>query len=131
MQKHAHMRRKPVRARFVARVRENMLCTRVCAQIFTKLFLVALYYTYLELRISKFHKDPSFCCGDIGKIRLLFVYLFDFLFILLIFKLEPQIPPKFEKYIKLIESFKKCNFKMLGPYQSIIISINSIVVSLD
>ena len=54
----AHTRHKPVRARFVARMRENASCTRICAGIFTKLFVVVLLYL-MSLSI-KFHDDPNF-----------------------------------------------------------------------
>ena len=40
-------------------------CTRVCARIFTKNFMIFLYYL-MNLSL-KFHKDPSFRCGDICK----------------------------------------------------------------
>ena len=42
----------------------------VCAQIFTKNYLMILYYL---MKISlKFHKDLNFCCGDICKTILTF-----------------------------------------------------------
>ena len=45
-------------------------CARVCARIFTKNHLIILYYL---MNISlKFHKDRSFCCGDICKTILTF-----------------------------------------------------------
>ena len=40
-------------------------CARVCAQIFTKIFLV-LHYSVINLHF-KFHKDPMFRCWDICK----------------------------------------------------------------
>ena len=40
-------------------------CTRVCARIFTKNFMIFLYYL-MNLSL-KFHKDLSFRCGDICK----------------------------------------------------------------
>ena len=45
-------------------------CPRVCARIFTKIYLMILYN---RIKISlKFHKDLSFCCGDICKTILTF-----------------------------------------------------------
>ena len=45
-------------------------CVCVCARIFTKNLLIILYYL---MNISlKFHKDPSFRCGDICKMVLTF-----------------------------------------------------------
>ena len=45
-------------------------CVCVCAQIFMKNLLIILYYL---MNISlKFHKDPSFRCGDICKTVLTF-----------------------------------------------------------
>ena len=46
-------------------------CARVCARIFTKNFLIILYYLINES--IKFHKDRSFRCGDICKTILTFV----------------------------------------------------------
>ena len=64
-----------VRARVLprrnARAHFYTSCARVCAWIFTKNHLVILYYL---MNISlKFHKDRSFCCGDICKTILMFV----------------------------------------------------------
>ena len=42
------------------------LCARVCAQIFTKIFLVV--HSFVENLSFKFHKDLIFCWGDICKI---------------------------------------------------------------
>ena len=51
---------------FNAHMRKIAWCARVYARIFTKLLLVVLYYL---MNISfKFHKDQSFCCGDIAKL---------------------------------------------------------------
>ena len=44
--------------------------TRVCARIFTKNFMIFLYYL-MNLSL-KFHKDPSFRCRDICKTILTF-----------------------------------------------------------
>ena len=41
------------------------LCAHICAQIFTKFFLV-VHYTIISLSF-KFHKDPIFHCWDIWK----------------------------------------------------------------
>ena len=46
-------------------------CARVCPRIFTKIFVVVLYYL-INLRF-KFHKDRSFPCRDICKTILTFV----------------------------------------------------------
>ena len=58
-----------VRARVSSRqnARANVydLCARVCVQICTKIVVVFLYY-HINLSL-KFHKDLSFCCGDICK----------------------------------------------------------------
>ena len=46
-------------------------CACVCARIFTKIFVVVLYYL---MNLSfKFHKDRSFRCRDICKTILTFV----------------------------------------------------------
>ena len=42
------------------------LCAHICAQIFTKFFLL-VHYSVMSLSL-KFHKDMNFCCGDIFKI---------------------------------------------------------------
>ena len=53
-----------------ARAHVYTSCARVCAQIFTKIFLIILYYL---MNVSlKFHKDRSFRCGDICKTILTF-----------------------------------------------------------
>ena len=43
----------------------SALCTHICAQIFTKNFLV-VHYSIWSLSF-KFHKDPMFHCWDICK----------------------------------------------------------------
>ena len=72
--KHARTRWVNVRARVLprrnARAHVDTSCARVCAQIFTKIFLIILYYL---MNVSlKFHKDRSFRCGDICKTILTF-----------------------------------------------------------
>ena len=44
----------------------------VCAQIFTKIFMVVLF-SVMSLSF-KFHKDPIFLCGDICKMELWFFF---------------------------------------------------------
>ena len=59
-----------VSSRQNARAHVYALFARVCAWIFTKKKLVVLYYL---INLSfKFHKDRSFCCGDICKTILTF-----------------------------------------------------------
>ena len=43
------------------------LCAHICAQIFTKFFLL-VHYSVMSLSF-KFHKDLIFCWGDICKIK--------------------------------------------------------------
>ena len=52
------------------RARVFDLCTCICARIFTGKKLMVNYYL-INLSL-KFHKDPSFGCVDIGKIKLTF-----------------------------------------------------------
>ena len=71
---HAHTRGVNVRGHVLsrrnARAHVYALCALVCVQIFTKNLLIILYYL---MNISlKFHKDPSFRCGDICKTVLTF-----------------------------------------------------------
>ena len=54
-----------------ARAHVYASCARVCARIYTKIFVVVLYYL-MNLRF-KFHKDRSFRCRDICKTILTFV----------------------------------------------------------
>ena len=66
---HARTRGKIMRAHVSSRqnARDYIYasCVCVCARIFTKNLLIILYYL---MNISlKFHKDPSFRCGDICK----------------------------------------------------------------
>ena len=72
---HVCTRGKNVRAhvssRQNARAHVFASCARVCARIFTKNFLIILYYLINES--IKFHKDRSFRCGDICKTILTFV----------------------------------------------------------
>ena len=42
-------------------------CMHICAQIFTKNYLL-VPFSVMSLRL-KFHKDPLFCCGDIWKME--------------------------------------------------------------
>ena len=59
-----------VSSRQNARAQVNASCTCMCARIFTKIYLMILYN---RIKISlKFHKDLSFCCGDICKTILTF-----------------------------------------------------------
>ena len=71
---HARTRDVTVRARVLsrwnARAHTYALCTCICARIFMKNHLVILYY--LMSTSIKFHKDLSFCCGDICKTILTF-----------------------------------------------------------
>ena len=69
---HAHTRGVNVRARILSRQNRRahvyVSCVRVSARIFTKNVLIILYYL---INISlKFHKDWSFCCGNICKTML-------------------------------------------------------------
>ena len=69
-----HARGVDVRARVLsrrnARAHVYASCARICAGIFTKKYLMILYYL---IKISlKFHKDLSFRCGDICKTILTF-----------------------------------------------------------
>ena len=71
---HAHTRGVNVRARVLSRrnacAHIFSLCARVSSRIFTKNQQIILYYL---MNISlKFHKDPSFRCGDICKTVLTF-----------------------------------------------------------
>ena len=71
---HAPTRGKIMRARVSSRqnARDYIYasCVWVCARIFTKNHLIIFYYL---INISlKFHKDPSFRCGDICKTVLTF-----------------------------------------------------------
>ena len=68
MHKRAYTRQKLARVRFVATKTSAhiyALCARVCARILTKNVVVFFYYL-INLSL-KFHKDPSFRCGDICK----------------------------------------------------------------
>ena len=56
---------------------------RVCARIFTKLFVKVLYY--LMSLSFKFREDPSFGCEDICKTIMTFCLILNFLYILHIF----------------------------------------------
>ena len=64
-----------VRARVLsrrnARAHVYASCVRMYARIFTKKLLMILYY--LVNRSLEFHKDQSFCSGDICKTILTFV----------------------------------------------------------
>ena len=60
-----HTRRKRVRERFVPRTHVYALCVCMRAQIFTQT-IVEVYYQHMRSSL-KYHKDPSFCCGDICK----------------------------------------------------------------
>ena len=71
---HAHTRGVNVRPRVLSRrnacAHIFSSCARVCSRIFTKNQQIILYYL---MNISlKFHKDPSFHCGDICKTVLTF-----------------------------------------------------------
>ena len=71
---HTRTRGKNVRARVLsrrnARAYTYASCARIFARIFTKNYLMILYYL---MKISlKFHKDLSFRCGDICKTILTF-----------------------------------------------------------
>ena len=66
---HVRARCVNVRARVLPRRNERAhvytLCAHLCARIFMKFFVIFLHYL---MNISlKFHKDRSFCCGDICK----------------------------------------------------------------
>ena len=61
-----------VSSRQNARAQVYASCGRVYAQIFTKNHLIILYY--FMNKSLKFHKDLSFCCWDICKIILTFIY---------------------------------------------------------
>ena len=59
-----------VSSRQNARAHIYASCVCVCARIFTKNLLMIFYYL---MNISlKFHKDPSFRCGDICKTIMIF-----------------------------------------------------------
>ena len=55
---------------FISCARVYNSCTCVRTRIFTKIF-VGVHYWHKNLSL-KFHKDPSFCCGDICKSILTF-----------------------------------------------------------
>ena len=78
---HEDTRGKNVRARIssrqIARAHVYASCARVYARIFTKNYLIILYY--LMNKSLKFHKDRSFRCRDICKTILTFVRSFIFL----------------------------------------------------
>ena len=73
--RHGRTGGKNVRARVLSRQNTRAhvftLCARVCARIFTKNLLMILYYL-IDISL-KFHKDRSFCCGDICKTILTFI----------------------------------------------------------
>ena len=112
MHKRAHTRRKPVRARFVARARESASCTGVCARIFMKLIVVVHWYL-MSLSI-KFHADPSFGCRDICKTIMTFVWSLIFYIFCMFSNLSIKIPSKCENYMKLVGTYgnyiSKCPF---------------------
>ena len=58
-------RRKHARASFIASVRVCGSCMRICQRIFMK-FKTLVHKIVIDHHI-KFHKDPSFRCGDICK----------------------------------------------------------------
>ena len=77
---HARTRDVTVRARVLSRLNAcahiYASCARIYTRIFTKNYLIFLYYL---MNISlKFHKDRIFCCGDICKIILMFFKLLIF-----------------------------------------------------
>ena len=90
MHTHAHTSQKRARARFVAR-------------IFMKNLLMIFYY--LMNRSLKFHKDQSFCCGDICKTILTFVWSLIFYVICIFSKFEHQNSINLENYKLGIWSF--------------------------
>ena len=61
---------KGVRARFIANACIYNLCAHIYARIFMK-FETWSHKVVIDHQI-KFHKDPSFCCGDIDKTILTF-----------------------------------------------------------
>ena len=93
--------------RFCARSRQNVRaqvyasCGRVCARIFTKLFLFGLYYL---MNLSfKFYKDPSFSYSDICKTML--TYDWSLIFYVFFFNLSIKVPPNCENYMKLVATY--------------------------
>ena len=87
-----------VLARRNARAHVYASCARMCARIFTKNMLMIIYY--LMNRSLKFHKDRSFCCGDICKTILTFVWSLIFYVFSIFSKFELQ------------SSFKLGNYKL-------------------
>ena len=75
----------------------------VCAQIFTKNLLIILYY--LMIIILKFHKDPSFRCGDICKTVLTFKSHQFSMYFPYFHSYTPQKSSKMGNYWKVIEFF--------------------------
>ena len=76
MDAHVNERHKCAHTGFIVPVQVYASCIHMCQQILMKFFLgVKVYLMSLSL---KFHKDLSFCCGDIFKIiRLLKILNFQ------------------------------------------------------
>ena len=99
----AHERRKRARARFIARARVFATCARLCARIFMKIWI---YLNHYLMSLSfKFHKDPSFRCGDICKTILTFWKLKFSGHFLYFHIYAPQKSSKMNNYWMIIECF--------------------------
>ena len=84
----------------------------LCAQIFMKLFLVALYY--LISLIFKSHKDLIFGCGDICKTIRMFVWSLIFFNFCIFSKFEHQSSTQVWKLYKTNWNIWKLYIKIFG-----------------
>ena len=111
---HAHTRGVNVCARVLSRRNERAhvyaTCGHVCGRIFTKNVLIIFYYL---INISlKFHKDPSFRCGDICKTVLTFKSHQFSMYFPYFHSYTPQKFSKMDNYWMVMEFFWKLVFKM-------------------
>ena len=115
---HARTRDVTVRARVLsrwnARAHTYVLCTRMCARIFTKNHMMIPYY--LMNMSLKFHKDLSFRCGDICKTILTFKNHQFSMYFAYFHSFAPSKSSKMDNYWITINIFgnkiSKCTFLM-------------------
>ena len=81
-----------------------IMSVHLCTNLDEFFFLVICYY--LVSLSLKFYKDPSFCCGDICKTILKFVYSLIFYLFCIFSKFDHQSSPKILRYIKLSWTFE-------------------------
>ena len=103
MHKCAHTSCKCARARFIASTRVYESCARICSPIIMK-FITLVHKIVIDHHI-KFHKDPSFCWGDICKTIFTFLKHKFSMYFPYFHSFAPQKSYKVDNYWMVMEVF--------------------------